>query len=175
MPWFWSSNCFEDLVREEYESVYRYAYRLSGDPHLAADLTQEAFCRAQAHHSQLRDPTRRRSWLFSILRNTYLRNYRDSRPTRVIPFEDGHDHSAPEDDRWTDAVDLEQLHVILGELPEAFRTPIILYYFEEFTYQEIATQMGVPIGTVMSRLARAKAHMRRRLAPLVPAEVSHAL
>jgi RNA polymerase sigma-70 factor (ECF subfamily) len=52
---------------------------------------------------------------------------------------------------------------VLRELPEVFRTPIILYYFEDFSYRDIAEQMDLPIGTVMSRLARAKAHLRSRL------------
>src|SRR5206468_6447150 len=60
-------------------------------------------------------------------------------------------------------VDVEQLQAALGELPEVFRTPIILYYFEDFSYRDIAEQMDLPIGTVMSRLARAKAHLRARL------------
>jgi RNA polymerase sigma-70 factor, ECF subfamily len=55
------------------------------------------------------------------------------------------------------------LQQILNELPEEFRTPVILFYFDELTYREIAEQMNVPIGTVMSRLARGKAHLRRRL------------
>jgi len=62
------------------------------------------------------------------------------------------------------AVDNELLQKALNELPEAFRTPLILYYFEEFSYKDIAEQMSVPLGTVMSRLARAKAVLRQRLA-----------
>jgi RNA polymerase sigma-70 factor (ECF subfamily) len=57
------------------------------------------------------------------------------------------------------------LQQALNELPEPFRTPLILYYFEEFSYRDIAAQMDVALGTVMSRLARAKAHLRARLLP----------
>jgi RNA polymerase sigma-70 factor (ECF subfamily) len=60
-------------------------------------------------------------------------------------------------------IDAERLQTVLGELSEAYRTPIILFYFEEFSYRQIADQLGVPIGTVMSRLARAKAYLRSRL------------
>ena len=60
-------------------------------------------------------------------------------------------------------IDPERLQQALNELPETFRTPIILYYFEDFGYREIAEQMDLPMGTVMSRLARAKAHLRVRL------------
>ena len=66
-------------------------------------------------------------------------------------------------------IDPEQLQQALNELPEAFRTPIILYYFEDFGYRDIAEQMDLPLGTVMSRLARAKAHLRNRLLQPGPA------
>ena len=70
------------------------------------------------------------------------------------------------------AVDPERLQEALNELPEVFRTPIILYYFEDFSYRDIAEQMDLPIGTVMSRLARAKAHLRARLLPAAPEVVA---
>jgi RNA polymerase sigma-70 factor (ECF subfamily) len=60
-------------------------------------------------------------------------------------------------------VEPEQLQHALNELPETFRTPVILFYFEEFSYRDIAEQMELPLGTVMSRLARGKAHLRARL------------
>jgi RNA polymerase sigma-70 factor (ECF subfamily) len=60
-------------------------------------------------------------------------------------------------------VDPEQLQHAMSELPEDFRTPLLLFYFEDFSYREIAQQMQVPLGTVMSRLARAKAFLRGRL------------
>jgi RNA polymerase sigma-70 factor (ECF subfamily) len=62
-------------------------------------------------------------------------------------------------------IEAEELQKALNELPEAFRAAVILFYFEEFSYREIAEHLNVPIGTVMSRLARAKAHLRERLAP----------
>ena len=60
-------------------------------------------------------------------------------------------------------VDSVQLQEALNALPEAFRTPIILFYFEDFSYRDIAEQLNVPLGTVMSRLARAKTFLRQRL------------
>ena len=59
--------------------------------------------------------------------------------------------------------DQEQLQNALNDLPEEFRSPVVLFYFEEFSYQETAEQMDVPVGTIMSRLARAKACLRQRL------------
>ena len=62
-------------------------------------------------------------------------------------------------------VEPEELQRALNELPEGFRTPVILFYFEDMSYRDIAEQMDLPIGTVMSRLARAKAYLRAKLAP----------
>jgi RNA polymerase sigma-70 factor (ECF subfamily) len=156
------------LVQEHYEPLYRYAFRLSGSAADAEDLTQEVFCQAQLKFRQLRDPTRVKAWLFSILRNAYLHRTRDERRERKVPLE-----SVPEvEERVPEPlpeIDSQQLQLILNDLPEDFRTPLILYYFEDFSYRDIAEQMEVPIGTVMSRLARAKAHLRARL--LMPAPV----
>jgi RNA polymerase sigma-70 factor (ECF subfamily) len=157
----------EKLVEEHYATLYRYAYRLTGLAADAEDLTQEAFCKAQTNLGQLRDPSRARPWLFSILRNAYLHRVRSDRQERLVPLDDVGElaESLPE---ALPQVDPERLQEALNELPEVFRTPIILYYFEDFTYRDIAEQMDLPIGTVMSRLARAKAHLRGRL--LAPPE-----
>lgn len=156
-----SKRKIEALVEAHYEALYRYAYRLCGAPQTAEDLTQEAFCQAQDKLHQLRDQAKAKSWLFSILRNAFLHRLRSSKQEKEVALD-----GIPElPERTTEAlpIDSAQLQQALGELPEAFRTPIILYYFEEFSYKEIAEQMGVPLGTVMSRLARAKTYLRQRL------------
>jgi RNA polymerase sigma-70 factor (ECF subfamily) len=154
----------EQLVHQHYEGLYRYAYRLSGSAADAEDLTQDAFCQAQLKLSQLRDPARVKAWLFSILRNTYLHRLRAARREPTLPLEGIGDVAQPLPDPLPE-VDPQRLQQVLNELPEDFRTPVILYYFEDFSYREIAEQMDLPIGTVMSRLARAKAHLRARLLP----------
>jgi RNA polymerase sigma-70 factor (ECF subfamily) len=162
-----SQRNVERLVDEYYASLYRYAYRLSGSAPDAEDLTQEAFCTAQRKLGQLRDPTRAKSWLFSILRNAYLHRRRADKHQHLVPVDSLADVAEPPPDPLP-PVEPERLQQALNELPEVFRTPIILYYFEEFSYRDIADQMDLPLGTVMSRLARAKAHLRARL---LPAEV----
>ena len=156
------------LVDEHYEALYRYAYRLSGARADAEDLTQEAYLKAQDHLAQLRDPGRAKPWLFSILRNAYLHRIRSDRQERRVPLDEVGDLAEPLPEPLP-AIDPERLQGALNELPEVFRTPIILYYFEDFSYRDIADQMDLPIGTVMSRLARAKAHLRGRLLPPAPA------
>jgi RNA polymerase sigma-70 factor (ECF subfamily) len=157
----------EQLVEAFYEPLYRYAFRLSGSSPEAEDLTQETFCQAQNKLGQLRDEERVKAWLFSILRNSYLRRLRSSKQEHCVSLDsvgeipDRPSEPLPE-------VDPAQLQSALAELPEGFRTPIILFYFEEFSYREIAQQMSVPLGTVMSRLARAKTFLRQRLLQPAP-------
>jgi len=152
------------LVDEHYQSLYRYAYRLSGAAADAEDLTQEAFCKAQAQLATLRDPDRAKPWLFSILRNAYLHRARTHRAHKQVSL-DAVGELACHPPADVPEVDPERLQQALNELPEGFRTPVILFYFEDMSYRDIAEQMDLPIGTVMSRLARAKTHLRDRLMP----------
>ncbi len=166
-----SQRIVERLVEEHYIGLYRYAYRLTGSEADAEDLTQETFCKAQMNLSQLRAKDREKNWLFTILRNAYLHRVRSEKQHAVSLDQVG---DVP--DNLPEAlpdVDPDQLQQALGELPEVYRTPILLYYFEDFSYRDIAEQMDLPIGTVMSRLARAKTWLRSRLlapdaAPLGP-------
>ncbi len=160
-----SQRDVERLVHEHYAPLYRYAFRLTGSAADAEDLTQEAFCTAQCKLGQLRDAGKAKAWLFSILRHNYLHRRRADKHQQFVPVECLNDLAEPAPDPLP-PVDPERLQQALNELPETFRTPVILYYFEDFSYRDIAEQMDLPIGTVMSRLARAKVHLRNRL--LVP-------
>jgi RNA polymerase sigma-70 factor, ECF subfamily len=151
-----------DLIDSHYQALYRYAFRLSGSSADAEDLTQETFGKAMSRISQLREPDRARGWLFRILRNAYLRRIRDEKRHRIVPLDSVGDLPERPSDVPAD-LDPARLQMALNDLDEAFRTPIILYYFEEFSYKDIADQMELPIGTVMSRLARAKAYLRTAL------------
>ena len=153
-----------DLVEAHYDSLYRYAFRLSGSAADAEDLTQDAFGKAIARHAQLRDATKARGWLFRILRNDYLHRVRDDKRRKVVSLDSVGELPAEPPDVPPD-IDPAKLQEVLDELDESFRTPLILFYFEDFSYREIAEQMDLPIGTVMSRLARAKGYLRTRLSP----------
>lgn len=152
----------EKLVDEYYGPLYRYAFRLSGSAADAEDLTQEAFYKAQRSIRQLRESDRAKAWLFSILRNAYLHGARAQRRRVFVSLDEAGDVPETLPDPLP-GVDPERLQQALDDLPEAFRTPVILFYFEDFTYREIADQMDLPLGTVMSRLARARAHLRTHL------------
>lgn len=162
MSWFRVLPRVEQLVKDHYKELYRFAYRLSGATAEAEDLVQETFCQAQLKLVQLRDGQAARAWLFAILRNAYLRRLRDAKACRLLPLDEVGE-LADRSDGELPPIDPEQLQEALAALPETFRTPLILYYFEEFSYREIAEQMQVPMGTVMSRLARGKDYLRSRL------------
>jgi RNA polymerase sigma-70 factor (ECF subfamily) len=157
-----NARTVQRLVDEHYVALYRYAYRLSGTAADAEDLTQEAFCKAQVNLSQLRQSDRAKPWLFSILRNAYLHRVRAERHQAWVSLEAMGDVPDRVPGTLPD-VDLERLQRALNDLPEGFRTPLILFYFDDFSYRDIAEQMDLPMGTVMSRLARAKNYLRSRL------------
>jgi RNA polymerase sigma-70 factor (ECF subfamily) len=157
-----SQRMVSRLVTEHYQSLYRYAYRLCGSAADAEDLVQETFCKAQMRFSQLHDVARARAWLFAILRNAFLHRCRKKQLEAAVSLEGILEPTEPLPEDLPE-VEPEQLQAALLELPEEFRTPVILFYFEEFTYRDIAEQMELPLGTVMSRLSRAKAFLRERL------------
>lgn len=159
-----SGRVLAALVDDHYTGLYRYAYRLCGTSSDAEDLTQEAFCKAHAQLAQLRDVSRAKPWLYSILRNAYLQRLRAEKTHRQVSLDAVGDLPAAEVTGFPEFTP-EQVQTALMELPEGFRTPVILFYFEEMSYRDIAEQMDLPIGTVMSRLARAKAHLKDRLRP----------
>src|SRR5215211_4609871 len=159
-----SAGGLHQLIEEHYQGLYRYAYRLSGSAADAEDLTQEAFRKAIDRLPQLRDPDRAKAWLFRILRNAYLHRVRDAKRHRAVPLDAVGDLAMPPADEPPD-IDPARLQEALDDLDEAFRTPLILFYFEDFSYRDIAEQMDLPIGTVMSRLARGKVYLRSRLCP----------
>jgi RNA polymerase sigma-70 factor (ECF subfamily) len=150
-----------ELVEGHYQWLYRFAVRLCGHPTDAEDLTQQTFLAAHAKIEQLREPEHARAWLCAILRNVYLKRLRKPGAGPVVSLAD-----LPEPAGELPAnvdVDSEEMQAALLELAEEFRTPLLLFYFDECSYKEIAARLDLPIGTVMSRLARAKAHLRERL------------
>jgi len=150
-----------ELVQNHYALVYRFAYRLTGSSADAEDLTQQTFLTAQMKLQQLRTPDNAKAWLCTIVRNAYLKNQRSKNGMPVCSLQSV---AEPADSDPSELeFDSEELQAALNELPEEFRTTLILFYFDEFSYKEIADQLEVPIGTVMSRLARGKSHIRRRL------------
>ncbi len=148
------------MVLVYYQDVYRYAYRLAGCPADAEDLTQQTFLLAHRKLHQLRDIERARSWLFAILRSCFLKSCRQSRPAtgQSLAVDEIPDRGGKESD-----LDTERLQAAINDLPEEFRLVVMMFYFEQLSYKEIADQLQLPAGTVMSRLSRAKGRLRKLL------------
>lgn len=158
-------HAIRQLVQDHYEVVYRFAYRLSGSSVDAEDLTQQAFTIACRKLEQLREQDRARSWLFTIVRHAYVKTLH----RRAAPFSALESEPEPVEKRSSlelpEHIDEELLQAALRDLPETFRTPLLLFFFDDLSYKEIAQKLEVPIGTVMSRLSRAKAFLKERLQP----------
>lgn len=150
-----------ELVTSYYKDVFRFAYRLSGNQTDAEDLTQQTFMIACRKLHQVNDLSKVRSWLFTIVRNAFLKSTK-RREIEFSAFEDAVVATSEPDNLNLD-FDEEALKIALAEMPEAYRTPILLYYFEDIGYKEIAEALEVPIGTVMSRLSRGKKFLRSQL------------
>ncbi|MGL4465267.1 MAG: RNA polymerase sigma factor [Planctomycetia bacterium] len=149
------------LACEHLDVLYRFAVRLTGCPAAAEDLVQETFLVAQNKLDQLRDPSAAKAWLFTILRRL---SRRDARPAVVVEHRAMDEIACSEDEpTLLDVIGSDKLQSILDQMPIEFREPILLFYFQEFRYREIAEILECPLGTVMSRIARGKEFMRRRL------------
>ncbi|MEZ6058270.1 MAG: RNA polymerase sigma factor [Planctomycetaceae bacterium] len=153
------------LIEEHYEFLYRFAYRLSGSSADAEDLTQQTFLQAQQKFDQLRSPELARGWLITILKNFFRRSFRTQRPAPFSSFTDEIDPEAPLEPEQP--IDSEDLQTALNEIPPEFREPLTLFYLNDLSYNQIAEMLEIPPGTVMSRLARGKDYLRRRLTRLL--------
>jgi len=156
---------FAERVEPHLGILYRMARRLSRSRAEAEDLAQEGLLRAFERRKSLRDPRRIRSWLLSLLRNLHLNRVRDERPHLVVlsggaAFE--HPTADLEEEIQSRALSDEVL-LALRALPEEQATALWLRAVEGLSYQEIAEVMGTPVGTVRSRLARAREAMLERL------------
>ncbi|MGD9722388.1 MAG: RNA polymerase sigma factor [Pirellulales bacterium] len=146
------------LVVEHHQALYRYAFRLTGSAADAEDLTQQVFLIAQQKLEQLRDARCARSWLFTVLRNDYLKARRQRLPLPAASLE--LDINGVPDETIESEIDSEQLQAAIDSLDDDFKVTLLLFYFEQQSYREIADTLGIPLGTVMSRLARAKSRLR---------------
>jgi RNA polymerase sigma-70 factor (ECF subfamily) len=154
---------FDQVVTEHYAMLYRFALSLTRNESESLDLTQQTFYLWATKGGQLRDRTKLKSWLCTTLYREFLGNRRH---TQRFPQVDISlvEHELPAVEVETiGQMDAALVMEALLEVDEIHRTPLMLFYTEDRSYREIATILGVPIGTVMSRLARGKQQLRRRL------------
>ena len=154
------------------DGLYSYALVLTRNHAEAEDLVQETYVRAMQAVGRLRTGSNMKGWLFTILRNIWFNQLRKRRngPQMVeIDVWDDVANSVAEPskdahDLYVSKMEAEQVRAAIRELPLEFREMILLREYEDLSYQEIANLLGCPVGTVMSRLGRARAKLRTLLA-----------
>ncbi len=161
---------YADFQREavpHMNAVFNFALRMTGDEDDANDLVQETYLKAFRFFDKFEKGTNCKAWLFRILKNSYINDYRKAvKEPNKVEYEDVQnfyenvksdeiDSKHYEQDAFSNLLD-DEITKVLSALPEDFRTAIILSDIEGFTYEEIADFVDIPVGTVRSRLHRAR-------------------
>lgn len=172
---------FEELAMPLFDSLYNFAHWLTQNRAEAEDLVQETYAKALTGFGSFQPGTNFRAWIFRILRNTFLTSRTGLAATRTVPLAaEGDEEQTVVVSRETpESVLLEQadqarVQAALEQVPVIFREVLLLCDVEEMSYQEIADTLAVPIGTVMSRLYRARKALRAVLEEKRTRETKHA-
>jgi RNA polymerase sigma-70 factor (ECF subfamily) len=162
---------FEQAVVPHMDAAYTLARYLLRDEDEARDAVQDAYLRALTYFGGFRGGDGR-AWLLAIVRNTCLTRHQRSRSAPIIAPFDEEIHTPEGEDAGpalgaVDVVPAESVREAVGQLPWEFREAVVLREVHGYSYKEIAEVAGVPVGTVMSRLARARQRLRDTLAPAI--------
>jgi RNA polymerase sigma-70 factor (ECF subfamily) len=155
-----------------FDRLYNLAHWLTQNREEGEDLVQETYTKALKGFSSFQQGTNFRAWIYQILRNTFLTSRTGLKAMATLPLETEDDQEVlpPVKDTPESLLlqrsDRELVQEALGQLPVAYREVLLLCEFEEMSYQEIAATLAVPIGTVMSRLARARRALRKTVQEL---------
>jgi RNA polymerase sigma-70 factor, ECF subfamily len=173
MPWKYRRGDHAGGTGIEYiDALYSYAMVLTRNHAEAEDLVQETYVRAIHAVGRLHPDSNMKRWLFTILRNIWLNQLRRVRNgPRMVEMDAGNgvadcvaESSKNSHDLYVSKVETEQVRAAFQELPVEFREIILLRDYEDLSYQKIASVLNCPVGTVMSRLARARTKLRTLLA-----------
>ncbi|MFU8859310.1 MAG: sigma-70 family RNA polymerase sigma factor [Cyclonatronaceae bacterium] len=165
---------FEDEMLPHLDAIYNFALRLTTDPNDAEDLVQDTIVKAFRFFNSYEKGTNAKAWLFRILKNSYINNYRKkSKQPHQVDYDEistFYETVRSEQSNTTDMEDLmygqlldDDVTRALERIPEDFRTVVLLCDVEGFTYEEIANMLDVPIGTIRSRLHRGRNLLRAQL------------
>jgi RNA polymerase sigma-70 factor, ECF subfamily len=164
------SGEFEELAMPLFDQLYNFAHWLTQNREEAEDLVQETYTKALRGFSSFQLGTNFRAWMYRIVRNTFLTSRTGLRATSTVPLdlEDGADLAVESETPETILMsrsNSQQVQRAIENLPLHYREIILLCEVEEMSYQEIAEALSIPIGTVMSRLSRARKTLRDGLRP----------
>ena len=163
------SDSFEELAMPLFDQLYNFAQWLTQNREEAEDLVQETYVKALKGFSSFQLGTNFRAWMYRILRNTFLTSRTGLRATSTVPLdsdEDGPELAVENETPETTLLkrsDSELVQGAINDLPVHYREILLLCEVEEMSYQEIAETLSIPIGTVMSRLSRARKSLREGL------------
>lgn len=158
---------FEELALPLFDSLYNFARWLTQHREEAEDLVQETYAKALKGFASFQPGTNFRAWMFRILRNAFLTSRSGLKAAATVPLDSKEeDPGLPVTTETPESILLERasqemVQEALGQLPVIFREALLLCEVEEMSYQEIADALSIPIGTVMSRLARARRMLRQ--------------
>jgi RNA polymerase sigma-70 factor (ECF subfamily) len=174
---FWRKTGTGRAIERARDRLYRMAYAWCHDPALADDLAQAALEKALRRSGQLRDAGRLVPWLMAILANAYRDHLRAQREMLDI---DGLGDTLPSDapgpeDNWSAGDVARQVRREVARLPAGHRQVVTLVDLEGCSYAEVGAILGIPVGTVMSRLCRARRALRQRLRAVAPDRVRERL
>lgn len=154
---------FEDLAIPLFDQLYNFAHWLTQDRAEAEDLVQETYAKALRGFSSFQAGTNFRAWMYRILRNSFLSSRTGLKITIELDEESSESlltETATPESLLIESANRAMVQQALQELPVGFREILLLCEVEEMSYQEIAETLAVPIGTVMSRLSRARQALR---------------
>lgn len=152
---------FEQIVDAHYQGLFRFAVSMCKSDATAQDLVQQTFLQWARKGHTLRDSSKVKTWLFTTIYREWLGMARKEKKHPEVEFEpDLHGSTQDEDEGENPRVDSATLQTALDQLDPNYRAPLVLFYLKELSYRDIAETLGIPIGTVMSRLSRAKDHLR---------------
>ena len=166
---------FDKEFMPQIDSMYNFAYRLTNDEDDANDLLQDTYMKAFRFINSFQQGTNAKAWLFRILKNSFINDYRkkSKEPSKIDYQEVETVYNSNEDAEVESTTDLrieavqdligDEVATALNSLPVDFRTVIILCDIEGFTYEEMAKILDIPIGTVRSRLHRARNLLKEKL------------
>jgi RNA polymerase sigma-70 factor (ECF subfamily) len=160
---------FEEAAMPFVDALYNTAYRMTRNAQDAEDLVQETYLKAYRYYDKFQEGTNFKAWLFKILKNTFINNYRKKQQTPpqsdFAEIEDAFENrvsqdasgqmKSPEEEILENVLD-EDVQRALDDLPPDYRMAVILADLEGFSYKEIADILDLPLGTVMSRLYRGR-------------------